>query len=144
MSEAKADQAPQADPKQIASALAAMFDPGDVVELRAINKRGRKRVDAGYFDGDHRDVLAKEARRLNAAGAAVYVSLNPVSAQLLDRYHNRVQEGADRTTSDPDVVRRRFMLLDFDPKRPADTSATDEQVEAAKTVARSCYAHLRE
>jgi hypothetical protein len=144
MNDGKADQAPQADPKQIASALAAIFDPGDVVELRAINKRGRKRIDAGYFDGEHRDALVREARRLNAAGSAVYVTLNPVTPHLLARYNNRVQESAAQTTTDSDIVRRKFLLLDFDPKRPADTSASDEQVEAAKAVARACYIYLRD
>lgn len=53
--------APIADPKAIAQALDVLFEPDDVIELRAIFSRGRKRTDAGYFSGAHRDVLIREA-----------------------------------------------------------------------------------
>ncbi len=36
------------DPAEIARALGVLFEPNDVVELRAISTRGRKRTDAGY------------------------------------------------------------------------------------------------
>ncbi len=133
---------PQPDKGAILEALAVMFDPADVIELRAFHK-GKKRTDAGYFDGEHWAVLADAAVRLNRSGAAVYVTLNRIDRQLLGRYCNRIKEFASTTTSDHDVTRRRWILLDFDPVRPKDTSATDEQLEAARTTSQACLDYLR-
>lgn len=130
------------DKTAMLGAMAAMFDPEDVVELRAFHK-GRKRTDAGYFDGDHRQDLADAAARLNAEGAAVYVTLNKLDPQLLSRYCNRVENFASATATDRNVIRRRWLLLDFDPIRPKDTSATSAQLDAAKAKARECYSALK-
>ena len=131
-----------ADATAILASLDALHEPDAVIELRAIYSKGRKRTDAGYFDAAHRHELAHQAVKLNKAGAAVYVNLNPIDPQLLGRYANRVEQYASATATDKDVTRRRWLLLDFDPQRPKDTAATDSQVEAAKAVARDCYRHL--
>jgi Protein of unknown function (DUF3987) len=133
---------PQADRDAILDALAALFDPADVIELRAFPK-GRKRTDAGYFDGAHREALADAAVRLNAQGAAVYVTLNRIAPQLMGRYCNRVESFAAATATDANVLRRRWLLIDFDPVRPKETSATDEQLASAKERARACYQTLK-
>lgn len=126
----EAVQYPEPDQAVMLQALRALIEPGAVVELRAFHK-GKKRVVSGYFDSDHWSQLAGHADRLNRQGAAVYVTLNPVDSQLLARYHNRLQDYADKTTSDRDIVRRRWLLVDLDPARPADTSATNSQSQAA-------------
>ncbi|HKF93565.1 MAG TPA: hypothetical protein VKB96_02995 [Gammaproteobacteria bacterium] len=133
---------PAPDKAAITKALDILFDPTDVIELRALHK-GRKRTDAGYFDCAHRDRLVAEAVQLSKAGAAVYINLNPLDPQLLARCCNRVQEYASATATDANVIRRRWLLLDFDPIRPKDTSATDTQFKAAKDCARACYKSLK-
>jgi hypothetical protein len=133
---------PGPDKGAILSALDAMFAPEDVIELRAFPK-GKKGVSAGYFDGAHKGALAEEAVRLNSAGAAVYVTLNKIDPQLLARCYNRVGDYAKATVTDKDVGRRRWLLIDFDPVRPADTSATDVQVAAAIERARAAYHTLK-
>ena len=136
-------QTPVPDKQAMNAALTAMFDPADVVEIRAFHK-GKKRTDAGYFDGEHRHELVDAAERLNAAGAAVYVVMNQIDPQLLGRYHNRVQDYAPATATDANVNRRRWLLLDFDPARPKETSATEEQLKAAHERARTCAKHLKD
>ena len=133
---------PQPNRAAILDALGVLFEPGDVVELRAFAKR-RKQTDAGYFDGEHREALAEAAVRLNAQGAAVYVTLNPIDRQLLGRYSNRIECYAAATTTDANVTRRRWLLLDFDPVRPKDTAATDAQLAEAKERADACYQALK-
>jgi hypothetical protein len=123
---------PQPDATLIAAALNALFESDDVIELRALFSKQRRRTDVGYLDGKHREQLVQEALRLNNAGAAVYVTLNRLDPQLLARCANRVQQGAQTSATDADVTRRRWLLLDFDPVRPKDTSATDAQVKATK------------
>lgn len=135
--------APRPDPAEIARALAVLH-PGGVVELRALFQRGRKRTAAGYFDDDHRHDLVAAAASLNESGAAVYVTMNPVDPQLLGRYSNRVEDFAQATATDANVLRRVWLLVDVDPVRPKDTSATAEQLEAAKAVGRQVYVCLQE
>jgi hypothetical protein len=119
-----------------------LYDPADVVELRAISTNGRKRTDSGYFDADHRDDLADYAMGLSESGAAVYTTLNAVNPQLLSRYSNRLEVNASSTTTDKDVTRRRQLLIDLDPVRPSGTSATDAQLEAARIKACEIYTYL--
>lgn len=133
---------PTPDRDEILRALAVLFEPDDVIELRSFPK-GRKIVAAGYYDGEHREALADAAVRLNAGRAAVYVALNRIDPQLLGRYRNRIEQGAQATATDANVTRRRWLLIDLDPSRPKDTAATESQVEAARQRARAVFAHLR-
>jgi P4 family phage/plasmid primase-like protien len=127
-----------ADPAEMRHALALMFDQDAVVELRAIFQRGKKRTVAGYFDHAHRGELIQHAARLNKAGAAVYVTMNSIDPQLISRYANRVEEYAQATATDANVLRRQWLLLDFDPARPKDTSSSEEQLDLAKEAAFQC------
>ena len=135
-------QTPQPNRTAILEALSVLFNPTDVIELRAFPK-GRKRTDAGYFDGEHWESLTDEAVRLNAQGAAVYVTLNQIDPQLMGRYCNRVENFAMSTVTDANVIRRRWMLIDLDPVRPKDTSATNEQLATAKEQEKTCYQALK-
>lgn len=133
---------PKPDKAAILAALAAMFEPDDVIELRAF-PRGKKRTDAGYFDGEHREALADAAARLNLEGAAVYVTLNRIDPQLLGRYCNRIEQWASDTATDANVTRRRWLLIDLDPVRPKNTAATEAQVQAARDASSKCYRLLK-
>lgn len=127
----------------ILEALGILFSADDVIELRAFFKGGKKRTDAGYFDSAHWPDLVDRAARLSASGASVYVTLNPVDPQLLNRYSNRVEAYATATTTDKQILRRRWLLIDLDPTRPSNTSATDFQLEAARVKALAIYKHLK-
>jgi len=134
---------PKPDKAAMLAAIAALFDPDDVIELRAF-PRGKKRTDTGYFDGEHREALADAAARLNAEGAAVYVTLNRIDAQLLGRYCNRIEQWASDAATDANVIRRRWLLIDLDPVRPKNTAATEAQVQAAHEAAAKCYRMLKD
>jgi hypothetical protein len=123
---------PTADVAEIESTLHALFPVDTIVELRAIYKRGSvKKSYSGYFDRHNRRAMAEQAARLNVQGATIYVTLNPVLPQLLSRYPNRIEAQPQSTTADKEILRRRFLLVDLDPVRPANTSATDSQVSKA-------------
>ena len=133
---------PKPDKASMLSALNVLYDPSDVIELRAFHK-GKKQTDAGYFACDHWPDLVDAAASLNSTGAAIYVNLNPIDPQLISRYCNRVERFASATATDANVTRRRWLLIDFDPVRPKDTSATTEQLTAAHERARACNAYLK-
>lgn len=142
---AKLPMLPTADENEISKTIETLFPSDAVVELRVIYNKGRKRTDAGYFDGEHRSELIAAAIKANQDGVNVYVTLNPVDPKLLGRYRNRVKESAPVTTADKDITRRRWLLIDIDPARSTtNTSATDEQLQQAKKQAIVIYKFLHE
>ncbi len=125
---------------EIQSAIEVLFEPGAVVELRAF--KGRDTV-SGYFD-DH-TVLVHEASKLEDRSYSVYVTLNEVDPALLARASNRARQVyREPTTSDGNIVRRRWLPLDFDPMRPSGVSATSIEKEAARQRAMEVREFLRE
>jgi hypothetical protein len=120
-------------------AVEALSEPGDVIELRAL-KNGQQA--AGYFDNP--EALSRKATEQEEQGFTVYVTLNPVNPALLARAENKVQRPLRETTSDKDVLRRRWLLVDADPVLPAGISSTDEEKEAALQQAREVYGYLKE
>jgi len=108
--------------------------PEHVHEIRILGRRnGYKFIDAGYFDQAHEhDLIAGAIEANQRQKAQVYITLNPVVPQLMGRYNNRIELNAKNTTGDKDVLQRVWFLVDIDPQRPADTSATDSQLEAAR------------
>jgi hypothetical protein len=111
----------------------------DIREVRAL-KNGA--TAAGYFDDP--EALAREAQKLDGQGFTVYVTANPVEPALLARAENRIKRPLRETTSDRDILRRRWLPVDFDPVRPAGVSATEEEKATALWRAREVRDHLRE
>jgi hypothetical protein len=62
---------------------------------------------------------------------------------LLARACNRVVSYAEPTTSDRDILRRRWLLIDVDPKRPSGISSSDAEHDRAITTASSIWDSLR-
>jgi hypothetical protein len=128
MSEQKADLA------EIKRGISLLFTPGDVVEVRI--PKTRFGVVSGYFD-DYQAlataILAADAR-YQAAG--VYYVLNRLDPALLGRAYNRLKERVEYTTTDNNILRRRWLPVDLDPVRPAGVSSSDEEHGAAIERAR--------
>jgi hypothetical protein len=132
--------APHADREEIRRALALLFQPGDVVELRAPGSR--QGTLSGYFDD--MEALASAAVRWSGTVPAIYVTMNPVKPALLARAVNRVIPYAKITTGDADILVRRWLLCDLDPTRPTGISSTDAEHAAALAAARACRQWLIE
>jgi hypothetical protein len=124
----------------VRQALAVLFQPGQVVELRIPNYPRSGITASGYFD-DH-DKAAAAAMKYSGKAAGVYVTLNRINPGLLARVCNRVEEYAKQTTGDNDVLRRAWLPLDFDPARPAGIPSTDAEHEAALSRAAECRGWL--
>src|SRR5829696_7368881 len=123
---------------EIARALALLFERHQVIELRAL--KGRETV-SGYFDDQ--ESLTRAAREYDGQGYAVYVTLNEVNPALLARASNRARKVfREPTTSDHDIVRRRWLSLDLDPIRPTGVSSTDEEKQAALLRCREVQEYL--
>src|SRR5438309_2050734 len=74
--------------------------------------------------------------------ANVYVTLNPIRPELRARANNRLRSQVKATAADADVLHRRHLLFDIDPRRPADIAATDDELAAALHTRDSIEAYL--
>jgi len=101
--------------------LKLFHNAGDVIEIRIMEPNG---TTAGYFkDFDKAVELAKKYDgKFN-----IYFVLNKILEPCYHRCPDTLQQKIKNTTSDIDIEHRRWILLDFDPKRPANISATDEE-----------------
>jgi putative DNA primase/helicase len=120
--------------------LALLFEPGDVVELRAPNVPGQG-VISGYFDDFAR--LAEACRTLSGRAPGVYVTINPVDPAAVGAARvTNVAGRAGESTKDPHIRCRRWLPFDFDPARPGKVSSTAAEHEAALARARDCRSWL--
>jgi hypothetical protein len=117
------------------AAIGALFEPGDVIEIRALNL-GRTPTSSGsthsgYFEFEARDAIAKALMQLDGRAEGIYVVLNPLNPSLLARANNRLQAKPKNTTADADIIKWRWLYIDCDPVRPAGISSTDAEHDAA-------------
>ncbi|MCK4981505.1 MAG: hypothetical protein KAS17_01210 [Victivallaceae bacterium] len=87
-------------------------------------------IESGYFTYENIPKVAKELARIEASG--VYFTPNPVNPDLLARAANRMKPAIrNSTTSDSDIINRRWFLIDCDPKRPSGISASEAEHDTA-------------
>jgi len=127
---------------EVKDALAVLFPPGSVVEVRAIADNA---IHSGYFS-NHKS-LCERVDQLESLPEVqgIYVTLNEVDPALLSRRANRVKMHLgrkDATTSDGDILRRRWFPVDLDPIRPSGVSSTDDEHQAAIVRAAEIAAYL--
>lgn len=122
----------KANQQHIERSLSVLYLPDHVVELR-IPKTRRNGTISGYFNDRIKLVAALMAN--DGQGPGTYTTLNPVNPALIARAANHIRERAATTTSDADILLRRWLLIDCDPRRPTDISATDD--EHARAIERA-------
>lgn len=152
------------DPAEHVAATLKWLHPGnEVFEIRMLNpvlaaapqcwegrayggKDGKPTVSGWFRDQAKAVELISKVVKLKGGGKmgaeGIYVTLNPCREELLARVHERLKANQKPTTADPDIVCRRNLLLDFDPKRPAGISSTDHEHETALLFARHVKAEL--
>ena len=87
--------------------------------------------------------LADAVLAIDGTVPGIYLTLNPCNPALLARAANRLQDCAQVTTSDADILRRRWLLIDFDPVRPAGISSTNREHGRAVSAACGAWDDLR-
>ncbi|ACL16713.1 hypothetical protein [Methanosphaerula palustris] len=127
----------------IRQGLEVLLAPGQVFEVRSWTG---DRIASGYFDD--LDVAAKAIEALDAANPdGIYLTPNPVLPDLLARRANRIKgplAKKDSSTSDGDILSRRWFLIDIDPARPSGVSSSDKEHQAALDRAAGIAAALGE
>ena len=121
-------------------------EPDAVVEIRLLPRKG-KGIVSGYFDPPSFDSVSdKLLPYLRKSSYNCYVTMNTLNPALLGRYYRRFEEYPPNTTTDSEVTSYRWIMLDFDPVRPTNINATDEErkcaIELAAKVKEYCITEL--
>jgi hypothetical protein len=127
--------------RQTAAWLRLLLEPGQVTELRALQVRrraGGAHTEAGFFDYDHVDDMARLALEVSPFAKGVYFVMNPLKPDLVARRANRVDwAGEGELAGDAHVLRRRWLLIDADPVKDALVSSTDREKACVLEVIRA-------
>lgn len=130
---------------EILRALQLLTPEDGIFEVRALNPW----TASGYFDRGHLEPAAKAIEALDSAGTyeGIYFSLNEINPALLSRRANRIETRMAKnaaTTSDDDVIRRRWFVVDIDAERASGISSTDEEHSATLEVSEKIARFLSE
>jgi hypothetical protein len=134
------------DKNEIARAARLLLPDGEIREIRALDVSSpdyrQPHTEAGYFTDP--ELLVKEVLRLSPYAAGIYITLNPVNLALLARAANRLKpiRAREPLTSDRDILERQWILLDFDPVRPAGISSTEAEHQLSHEVALAVRSYL--
>ncbi len=136
----------QHDRDEIVRFATILMDGESVIELRALDATvGTDRWPAtysGYFNDP--DKLVAAVLTIKTA-KGIYATMNPCNPALLARGKNRIRKAPKgESTADTDIVRRRWLLIDADAKRPSGISASDDEHQAALDRVRDVYRYLKE
>lgn len=106
-------------------------------EIRILDvKQGNyKFTHSGFFNSIEKAIEAIDIfEKSKFTYTGIYTTLNPVDDALLARSFNRIKQAKD-TAADKNIVKRNWMLVDFDYDRPSGISTTDVEKESAKNKA---------
>ena len=122
--------------EEIARTLQLFIRPDEVGEVRVIDGGNRRGAVSIYFLGAEGDETASRVAEMGMNAKGVYVVMNSVPPEFIERSPRNCngRETTSNATKDADIVRRPWLLIDFDPHSPergADDSATDEEKAAA-------------
>lgn len=96
---------------------------------------------AGWYSDPYN--LEADARRLE--GVSGYITVNPVTLDLLARADNKLAKAAKgEATNDTNILTLRWAYIDIDPIRPSGISSTEGEFESARTVQANLLARFPE
>lgn len=115
-------------------------DNKELVEIRILDPE-TKRSYSGYFTDI--ETILREIKRYEKCN--LYFTLNVIDPACYSReQHDRISTRPKSTTSDNEILARKWCLIDIDCEKPSDTNSTDEEKELAKQVVNNVYKFLRD
>lgn len=134
---------PQANINEIVRSMKLFVGPGQLGEVRIIQKSGG--TSGFYFGFDEIDEAAQLAATFDSTAKGIYLVMNEINPATLDG-RDTLTILFSGLTKDSNITRRGWLLIDFDPssqERGADDSATDDEKSAAFELRELVYDFLR-
>lgn len=115
-------------------------DNNELVEIRILDPAS-KRSYSGYFTDI--ETILREIKPYEMCN--LYFTLNIINPACYSReQHDRISQRPKSTTSDAEILARKWCLIDIDCEKPADTNSSDAEKELAKDVVNNVYKFLRD
>lgn len=115
-------------------------DNHELVEIRVLDPNTRKTY-SGYFT----DIETLLSAIKPYDKCALYFTLNKIDDACYSReQHDKISTKVKATTSDNEILSRKWCLIDVDCEKPSDTNSTNEEKELAKVVVNNVYKFLRD
>lgn len=115
-------------------------DNNELVEIRILDPNSKKSY-SGYFTDI--ETILREIKPYELCN--IYFTLNVINSACYSReQHDRISVRPKSTTSDNDIISRKWCLIDIDCEKPSDTNSSDEEKELAKEVVNNVYKFLRD
>lgn len=135
--------------EQIKRTLQSFVGSGQFTEIRGLPADESKPSFIGFFDLEHIEEAAKCAVDLQAECKGIYFVPNPIRPEKIggDIKPNSMVIEVKRgvATSDADILKREWLLIDIDPVRPdVGLSSSEEERVLAWNVAMTVYSVLRD
>lgn len=110
-------------------------------EIRVIAKN-KKQNRSGYFKDV--DKAIEGLKKLNLQDTNVYLVLNEITEACYSKFQRDCFKEGESATQDSDIIARDWLLVDFDPIRPKDTSSSAEELKRAGEKCVKVYNFLLE
>lgn len=113
---------------------------GNFTEVRILGRFSY----SGYFR-NFENLISRIEPYTNMDDEQIYFILNSIDKDCYARPQcEKFVKSPKVTTTDSDIIRRKFLLLDFDPIRKSQTNSSDAQFELAHKKAQDVFRFLRE
>jgi hypothetical protein len=127
--------------------LSLIVQAGDVTEILIKGTPGREGPIqlSGYFDSQHGDALIDQVLPFSGRAESIFYRINRLDPEVLARSPNKlVCAKHEITGSKRDIVGRRLLLVDIDPRAPGDRASATAANERAGEKAALIRTYLRE
>lgn len=128
------------DREQIYKWWSVFHEEGEVTEIRSF---GGKFNYSGYYkdiENAIRDIEWLESRQ----NLQVYFIINAIKEDCYGREQREHLVSNAKTTSDSEIIGRKWLMIDLDPKRTAGISSSNEELEFARKKAQEVFRFLRD
>lgn len=129
------------DEPTIRQAIKCLKPNNELFEIRIIGKGNRKRVISGYFTDV--DTLIRQFDTIDPRGVNTYITINKVNDACYSREQHDCFRQTDSTTHDHEIDSYEWLFIDLDPKRLAEISSTDAELQAAALLTDKVYNYMK-
>lgn len=115
-------------------------DNCELTEIRILDPKTKKTY-SGYFTDI--ETILREIKRYDDCN--LYFTLNIIDPACYSReQHDKISTKPKSTTSDKEIIARKWCLIDIDVEKPSDTNSTDEEKKSAQKVVNAVFKFLRD
>lgn len=128
------------DREQIYKWWSVFHSEGEVTEIRSFNSKGD--IYSGYYkdiDNIIRDIQWLDSKN----DFQIYFVINAIKDDCYSRVQQEKIAYKPKTTNDTDIVGRKWIMIDLDPKRTSGISSSNEELEFAHQKALEVYRYLK-